>query len=195
MGLTSLTRYGPAVIACVLVGCSGLGEQQQKKKAFPAVVIATTAGTIRAELWPDKAPITVQNFLRHVDEQFYDGTIFHRVMVGFMIQGGGMKANWQEKPTHAPIKNEADNGLRNVRGTLAMARTDVVDSATSQFYINTVDNGGLDHGVQGYGYAVFGQVTEGMEVVHKIERAPSADPKKGIPVKPVLIKSIRRAGS
>ena len=193
MALKTLTRFGLALAACLAAGCSELGKPN--KKAFPVVVIRTTAGTVKAELWPDKAPITVQNFLRHVDEQFYDGTIFHRVMVGFMIQGGGMKANWQEKPTHAPIKNEADNGLRNVRGTLAMARTDVVDSATSQFYINTVDNGGLDHGVQGYGYAVFGQVTEGMEVVHKIERAPSADPKKGIPVKPVLIKSIRRAGS
>lgn len=160
---------------------------------FPVVVIETSAGTIQAELWPDKAPVTVENFLRYVDEGHYTNTVFHRVIIGFMIQGGGLTPELQPKSTHAPIRNEADNGLRNLTGTLTMARTDKVHSATDQFFINTADNRILDHGIRDFGYAVFGQVVEGMDAVRAIERAPSADPQKGIPVRPVVIYSIRRA--
>jgi len=168
----------------------------QKKSSFPVVVIETSQGTIEAELWPDKAPITVKNFLGYVDDGHYDQTIFHRCIRGFMIQGGGFGPNMQRKQTREAIRNEADNGARNVRGTLAMARTSVVHSATDQFFINTVDNRGLDHGVGDFGYAVFGKVIEGMEVVDGIERAPVVgDPRDGRPQKPVVIKSIRRAGT
>ena len=135
------------------------------------VLIKTSMGDITAELDADKAPLTVANFLSYVKDGSYDGTIFHRVMPGFMIQGGGFTPDMQQKPTRAPVKNEADNGLKNLRGTLAMARTNVVDSATSQFFINVVDNAFLDFKAatqQGYGYAVFGKVTDGMDVVDAI---------------------------
>ncbi|MGD9611534.1 MAG: peptidylprolyl isomerase [Kiritimatiellia bacterium] len=136
------------------------------------VLIKTTLGDIKVKLAADKAPLTVANFLAYVDAKHYDGTIFHRVIDGFMIQGGGFDANMRQKPTQAPIKNEAANGLRNVRGTLAMARTMVVDSATSQFFINVKDNGFLDFrspDPQGFGYCVFGEVVEGLDVVDKIK--------------------------
>ncbi|MBR6021220.1 MAG: peptidyl-prolyl cis-trans isomerase [Kiritimatiellae bacterium] len=136
------------------------------------VVIKTSKGDIRVRLDMDKAPITVQNFLSYVDEGFYAGTTFHRVIDGFMIQGGGIDREMRQKPTHRPIKNEAANGLKNKRGTIAMARTSVVDSATSQFFINVVDNGFLDFRAptpQGYGYCVFGEVVEGMDVVDAIK--------------------------
>lgn len=138
----------------------------------PQVMISTSMGDIKLELYPEKAPKTVENFLAYVDEGFYSGTIFHRVINGFMIQGGGMTADMNQKPTHAPIKNEANNGLKNLRGTIAMARTGVVDSATGQFFINVVDNGFLDfrsETPQGYGYCVFGKVIEGIDVVDKIK--------------------------
>ncbi len=137
----------------------------------PKVIMKTTKGNITIELYKDKAPITVKNFLSYVDEKFYDGTIFHRVIKGFMIQGGGLTPDFEEKPAHPPIKNEATNGLRNKRGTIAMARTEVIDSATSQFFINHVDNPGLDHRDNtptGFGYAVFGKVTDGLDVVDAI---------------------------
>ena len=138
----------------------------------PVVVIDTSMGTIKAELNQDQAPITVKNFLRYVDDKFYDGTIFHRVIADFMIQGGGFEpgALGQEKETRAAIKNESANGLLNVRGTLAMARTNRPDSATSQFYINVKNNGALDraNARDRVGYCVFGKVTEGMDVVDKI---------------------------
>jgi len=183
----------------------GVGCQRQEQTAgstFPVVVIETSAGTIKAELWPDKAPITVGNFLRYVDEKFYDDTIFHRCLPAFMIQGGGFTiqatatgTEQVKKRTREPIRNEANNGLRNVRGTLAMARTGDVNSATAQFFINTVDNRVLDHGVRDYGYAVFGQVISGMDVVGEIERGPLiGDPQQGRPRNPVVIKSVRRAG-
>ena len=140
------------------------------------VLIKTTKGDIRVRLDPDKAPLTVQNFLAYVDEGFYAGTIFHRVIDGFMIQGGGLDRNLRQKAGHLPVKNEAANGLRNRRGTIAMARTSVVDSATSQFFINVVDNFFLDFRAptpQAYGYCVFGEVVEGMDVVDAIKSVPT----------------------
>jgi len=158
------------------------------------VEIETSAGSIKAELQPDKAPVTVENFLRYVDEKHYDGTIFHRCIRGFMVQGGGFTPEMRQKPTHEPIKNEAANGLKNLRGTLAMARTSDVDSATAQFFINTVDNAFLDHGDRDFGYAVFGRVIEGMDVVDAIEQAPTTGaPQEGKPAQPAVIHSIRRA--
>ncbi len=162
----------------------------------PQVVMKTSLGDVTIELYPDKAPITVKNFLEYVDAKFYDGTIFHRVIPTFMIQGGGFTAEMQQKPTRPPIKNEAGNGLKNTTGTLAMARTGVVDSATAQFFINTVDNGFLDHrdeSPQGFGYAVFGKVVGGQDVVKKIAAVPTTTkpPYENVPSTPVVIESIR----
>lgn len=139
----------------------------------PMVLFETSSGDILIELFPDKAPQTVENFLRYVQEGFYDNTIFHRVIKGFMVQGGGLTMRMEEKPVHEPIQNEAANGLKNVRGAVAMARTADPHSATAQFFINTVDNAFLDHtapNADGYGYCVFGQVSDGMDVVDKIEK-------------------------
>ena len=136
------------------------------------VQLETTLGSITLELNEEKAPLTVANFLSYVKSGHYINTIFHRVIKGFMIQGGGLTGNMNQKATSAPVKNEAGNGLSNVRGTIAMARTPIVDSATSQFFINTVDNTFLDHRdntPNGFGYCVFGKVVEGMDVVDKIE--------------------------
>lgn len=136
------------------------------------VCLETSMGDIKLELFDEESPITVKNFLRYVDERHYDGTIFHRVIQGFMIQGGGMDFDLFEMPVHEPIKNEAGNGLSNLVGTIAMARTSVVDSATAQFFINVADNTFLDHQndtPRGFGYCVFGKVIEGMDVVQKIE--------------------------
>jgi peptidyl-prolyl cis-trans isomerase B (cyclophilin B) len=173
---------------------SNIAECKGKKM----VTIKTNMGSIKVELFEDKAPITVKNFLSYVDKGFFDGTIFHRVIKNFMIQGGGFTADMNQKKTMAEIKNEADNGLSNLRGTLAMARTQVVDSATSQFFINTVDNLFLDFKApttQGYGYCVFGKVIEGMDVVDKI--AAVATTTKGynqdVPTQNVVILSIKRA--
>jgi len=162
------------------------------------VTIETSEGTLRAELDDEKAPATVENFLRYVDEGLYDGTIFHRVIPGFMIQGGGFTPDMKQKDTHDPIANEAGNGLKNLRGTLAMARTSVVNSATSQFFINAADNSFLDHRDEtpdGFGYAVFGQLTDGLEVLDHIENAPThtVGMHENVPVTPVVIQSIRRA--
>lgn len=162
----------------------------------PQVLMETSMGTIKIELFKEKAPITVKNFLGYVKEGFYDGLIFHRVIKDFMIQGGGMTENLEQKKPKFAIKNEATNGLSNTRGTLAMARTAVVDSATSQFFINVVDNLFLNH--QGkqpdrFGYCVFGQVIEGMEVVDQI-RAVKTGNRGGhgdVPLEPVFIKSAR----
>jgi cyclophilin family peptidyl-prolyl cis-trans isomerase len=163
------------------------------------VIMDTSLGTIEIELDQDKAPISVANFLSYVDEQFYDGTIFHRVIGNFMIQGGGFQPGMKEKAkTRAPIKNEASNGLSNVRGSIAMARTNDPDSATAQFYINVVDNSrGLDRNASSAGYAVFGKVMTGMEVVDKIKavattrRAGHSD----VPTQDVVINSVRRAAA
>lgn len=146
----------------------------QNKNANVRVLIETSEGSIKLELYPDKAPVSVKNFLSYVNEGAYDGTIFHRVISGFMIQGGGFTPDWDKRPTHSPIINEADNGLKNRRGTLAMARTNHVDSATSQFFINLSDNSFLDHSAKGFGYAVFGEVSEGMNVVQAIAKVRTA---------------------
>jgi len=164
----------------------------------PQVVMETSMGTVKIELFKDKAPISARNFLSYVKDAYYDGTIFHRVIKNFMIQGGGLDENMQPKKTKFAIKNEATNGLKNVRGTLAMARTSVVDSATSQFFINVVDNAFLDHSGKTpdrFGYAVFGQVLEGMDVVDAIREVKTGN-KAGhqdVPVEPVFIKSIKLA--
>lgn len=154
------------------------------------VLISTSSGDIKLELYEKKAPITVANFLSYVSDGFYDGTIFHRVINNFMIQGGGFTADMSQKPTKPPIKNEADNGLKNERGTIAMARTAVVDSATSQFFINHKDNAFLDNGARDFGYAVFGKVVDGMEVVDKIAavRTKTGD----VPVETVTIVSVKK---
>jgi peptidyl-prolyl cis-trans isomerase A (cyclophilin A) len=152
----------------------------------PRVRLETNMGTIELELDSDKAPISTENFLGYVRDGFYDGLIFHRVIRTFMIQGGGFDTDMQRKPTRDPIKNEATNGLRNDRGTVAMARTGVVDSATSQFFINVVDNAFLNHrstNTREYGYAVFGKVVAGMDVVDKIRDVPTANlgPMRDVP--------------
>jgi len=152
-------------------------------------------GDIKIELNEDKAPVTVKNFLAYVNDKFYDGTIFHRVIPDFMIQGGGMDKDMKEKKTNAPIKNEAGNGLKNDVGTLAMARTSVVDSATAQFFINVKDNGFLNHRDEtptGFGYAVFGKVVDGMDVVRKIEHVATTNKgmNQNVPVEAVVIKSV-----
>jgi len=160
------------------------------------VLVATSLGTIKLELYPDKAPLTVANFLGYVDEEFYDGTVFHRVIANFMIQGGGMEPGMRQKKTRATIKNESANGLLNKRGTVAMARTSVPDSASSQFFINVTDNSFLDKAQAGdrVGYCVFGKVIAGMDVVDKI-KAVKTTTKGGsgdVPVTDVVIASVRR---
>lgn len=143
------------------------------KIANPTVTLKTGKGTVTLKLFADKAPLTVANFLKYVDEGFYNGTIFHRVIEGFMIQGGGFTKDMKQKATRPPVRNEAKNGLKNRRGTIAMARTSVVDSATAQFFINTVDNGFLDYRTpdpQGFGYCVFGEVVSGMDAVDAIRK-------------------------
>lgn len=164
----------------------------------PVVVMVTSKGTIKIEVDQAKAPISAANFLAYVNDKYYDGTIFHRVIPNFMLQGGGFDPAMKQKSTKAPIKNEAGNGLKNTRGTLAMARTGVVDSATAQFFINVKDNGFLDHkdtSTQGFGYAVFAKVIEGMDVVDAIKSVPTGS--KGghqdVPVEPVVIESVRLA--
>jgi len=162
----------------------------------PQVVMETSMGTVKIELFKDKAPISVRNFLSYVKDAYYDGTIFHRVIKNFMVQGGGLDENMQPKKTKFAIKNEATNGLKNTRGTLAMARTSMVDSATSQFFINVVDNAFLDHTGKTpdrFGYAVFAQVIEGMDVVDAIREVKTGN-KAGhqdVPVDPVFINSIK----
>jgi peptidyl-prolyl cis-trans isomerase A (cyclophilin A) len=169
-------------------------KMETKKMENTQVVFSTNQGEITIELYADKAPITVKNFLAYVDEGFFSDTIFHRVIPGFMIQGGGFKKDMSQKPTKAPIKNEADNGLRNSRGTLAMARTGVVDSATAQFFINLTDNSFLDHGVRDFGYAVFGKVVSGMDIVDKIAAVKTATTggHQNVPVEPVIVTGAKR---
>ena len=162
----------------------------------PVVVLDTSAGRIRIGLYEDKSPLTVNNFLRYVRKGQYDGTVFHRVIPGFMIQGGGMTADLTEKPTDAPIHNEARNGVRNSRGTIAMARTNDPNSATAQFFINLKNNASLDFGIQGAGYAVFGEVLDGMDVVDKIATVPTTTrgQNANVPITPVTITSAKVEG-
>jgi len=173
---------------CTLAMTSALAADD----AHPEVVLDTTMGPITVQLDPARAPITVANFLKYVDEGFYNNTIFHRVIPGFMIQGGGLTADMQEKPTHEPIKNESGNGLSNKRGTIAMARKPDPDSATAQFFINHVDNANLD--TYGGGYTVFGKVVSGMETVDAIAKVATGNKaaQENVPLKPILIKSAKR---
>ena len=209
-----MKRY---LFALLLVGCAGATTSVEAKN--PIVVMKTSAGTIKIELFEDKAPITVKNFLAYTDDKHYDDTIFHRVIgkefsrdkKDFMIQGGGFKKGLSkitdrddlakyEKKTKPPIKNESDNGLENAKGTLAMARTGVPDSATSQFFINVKDNDFLDkaNARDGVGYAVFGKVIEGMDIVDKIKavktKALIEDVFEDVPVEDVVIESVKREG-
>ena len=175
-------------------------QAQEEKVAdvkYPVVVMKTSMGTIEVELDAEKAPVTVENFLSYVREAFYDSTIFHRVIPNFMIQGGGFNTDPVKKPTKDPIKNEAANGLSNKHGTITMARTNVINSATCQFFINLKDNDFLDHkdnSQQGFGYAVFGKVTKGMDTVDKIAGVKTQNlggAFANIPVKQVIIESVR----
>ena len=168
---------------------------QKAKSDHPQVAVKTSMGEIVLELDRKRAPITVENFLQYAKDGFYNGTLFHRVIPDFMIQGGGMEPGMKKKPTRDPIRNEAANGLKNTTGTIAMARTSVVDSATAQFFINCKDNSFLDHrdtSSRGFGYAVFGKVVKGMDVVRKIEKAPTGT--KGsyrdVPVEDITIVSV-----
>jgi cyclophilin family peptidyl-prolyl cis-trans isomerase len=161
----------------------------------PTVTLTTSLGSITVELLADRAPVTVKNFLEYADAGFYEGTVFHRVIAGFMIQGGGFTPEMKQQSTRAGIKNEADNGVRNSRGTLAMARTLDIDSATAQFFINLADNGFLDHGSRDFGYAVFGRVTAGMDVVDAIAGVKTGrkGPHGDVPLEPVVIERVTRA--
>jgi peptidyl-prolyl cis-trans isomerase A (cyclophilin A) len=185
------STFFQVVVAIITLG--SLAWAQPVKAADPVVVLKTNLGTIELQLDPKAAPITTANFLSYVDKKFYDGTIFHRVVRGFVAQGGGMTPDGQEKPTDAPIKNEATNGLHNVRGTISMARTNDPNSATSQFFLNFVDNstGKLDPG--GFspdGYAVFGKITKGLDVLDKMEAL--AGPGDGPPTQQITLITARR---
>lgn len=172
---------------CLLLVAYGAGA------ANPHVELATSMGRITLELYPDKAPQTVDNFLQYVKEGFYDGTLFHRVIPNFMLQSGGFTSNFTEKKTRGPVRNEAANGLKNTTGTIAMARTSDPHSATAQFFINIADNDFLNFTAptpQGHGYAVFGRVVKGMDVIEKIARVatgPGKPPHTDVPLKAVLI--------
>ncbi len=180
------------LMLAMVAGLIGNAANAQEKEK-PVVTVKTSMGSFEVELYADKAPISVENFLTYVKGGAYDGTIFHRVIKGFMIQGGGFTPDMKQKKSGAQIKNEAKNGLKNEIGTLAMARTNVVDSATNQFFINTKDNDFLNYrNDANYGYAVFGKVTDGMDVVRKIESV-STTTKGGhadVPATPVIIESI-----
>ena len=170
----------------------------EPKGAPPVVVVKTSMGTVKIELYPDKAPATVKNFLQYVDDKFYAGTIFHRVIDGFMVQGGGFDGQMAKKPTRGPIPNEAKTGVKNVLGTIAMARTNDPNSATAQFFINVKDNGFLDYrgdAANEIGYCAFGKVVEGMDVVNRIKAVPTGVKAgmKDVPETPVVIESIERA--
>jgi peptidyl-prolyl cis-trans isomerase A (cyclophilin A) len=175
--LLSLSALAPAALAA----------------AQTHVLLTTSAGNIELELDAQKAPVSVKNFVDYVQSGYYNNTIFHRVIPGFMVQGGGFGENMQQKITNAPIKNEADNGLRNLRGTISMARTADKDSATSQFFLNVADNAFLDHGQRDFGYAVFGKIVKGMDVVDKISQVKTENvgPYQNVPSKPIVLLSAK----
>jgi cyclophilin family peptidyl-prolyl cis-trans isomerase len=194
-----MMRISTILLAASLLIVPAVAREQAAPAANPVVVIETSMGEITLELFADQAPVSVKNFLEYANEGFYEGTIFHRVIRGFMIQGGGLTADLAQKPTRPPIKNEASPQRKNLRGTVAMARTNLVRSATAQFFINTADNPRLDHRgftPDEYGYAVFGRVTAGMEVVEKIERVKTTERggMAGVPEEPVTILRVRVQG-
>ena len=182
---------------CLLVVLNGVNtfaaEKAAVKSALPVVEIKTSMGNMKVELYPKKAPLTVKNFLMYVKKKSYNGTIFHRVIPNFMVQGGGFNKDLEKTATEKPVKNEADNGLANKRGTIAMARTMIVDSATNQFFINLKNNSFLDHqGQRNFGYCVFGKVIAGMDVLDKIAKVQTTIKKgyKDVPQETVIIKEI-----
>lgn len=205
-----MTRYSlfsmPLFIGALILGISGCGASEPGAQAVPTppaagpsanprVLIETGKGSITVELFPGQAPQSAENFLNYVKSGFYDGLVFHRVIPGFMIQGGGMTPDLAERPGNAPIPNETDNGLSNLRGTLAMARTGDPHSAGSQFFINVADNAFLNHrgkSVEGWGYAVFGRVVDGMEVVDAIVAGPrgTRGPHRDVPLEPVVMQRV-----
>ena len=189
-----MMRLLPALLtmAVILAATIPASSEEKASESYPHVYVKTNVGGFTIELYPDKAPVTVANFLNYVEKGYYSDTIFHRVIKGFMIQGGGFTVDMSQKDTAPSIKNEADNGLKNKKYTLAMARTDVVDSATSQFFVNVKDNSNLDHRDDtyfGFGYCVFGRVIEGMEVVDAISEVETTEIGTSlyIPVEPVFI--------
>ncbi len=185
------------IFAVSFLAIFGLGMvTAESAKANPVVLMETSKGNMKIELFEKEAPITVENFLSYVSDGFFDGLIFHRVIKNFMVQGGGFLPGMKEKPPKAPIKNEAKNGKKNDRGTLAMARTNVIDSATAQFFINVVNNDMLNHKnstARGYGYAVFGKVIEGMDVADKIVNVQTVTQNtfRDVPKEPIIIKSVK----
>ena len=192
-----LTKCLLVCLVCVTFSLPGFSKIKEKKVP---VTIETSLGTIELELDNEKAPISVQNFMNYVDKKFYDGLVFHRVIKDIMIQGGGFNEKMQIKPTDAAIKNEANNGLKNDKGTIAMARTPDPNSASSQFFINLKDNDFLNYKgplPQDYGYAVFGKVTKGMDIVEKIGavKTTASGQMRDVPADPVMIKSIRKKGA
>ena len=196
-----LANVLPVLCIVVIAGTGAAFAQENKagenEGGSSVVVLTTSKGVIEVEVDEENAPISAANFLQYVDDGFFDGTIFHRVMPGFMIQGGGFDANMRQKDTRDAIKNEAGNGLKNDRGTLAMARTNVVDSATAQFFINVVDNDFLNQSSpdpRGFGYAVFGRVTDGMDVVDEIVGVSTGNKgmHQNVPVEAVVIESAKR---
>jgi cyclophilin family peptidyl-prolyl cis-trans isomerase len=194
--LSALRAFFPATRLRGLATASLLLFASPLWAANPVVEIVTSMGPIRIELYPEKAPKTVENFLQYAREGFYDGTVFHRVIPGFMVQGGGFTPEMEQKKTREPIANEAQNGLKNAAGTVAMARTPNPHSATAQFFINVADNEFLNFTSptqQGFGYTVFGRVTQGMEVVQKIVQVPSGNRAghQNVPVKPVVIQRVQ----
>jgi peptidyl-prolyl cis-trans isomerase B (cyclophilin B) len=188
--------WGLHLSAMALLIAFSQGAAMEKKVANPVVILETSVGDITVELYQESAPKTVANFLEYVKAGFFKDTIFHRVIKGFMIQGGGLTVDMKQKPTRPPVENEATNGEKNMRGTIAMARTSDIHSATAQFFINTVNNSFLDHRSQsreGFGYCVFGKVTAGMDVVEKIESSPTGTigMYRDVPTVPVVIKNVR----
>jgi len=185
-------------IAVLLAACAmlfSINGHPQQESDDPMVKMSTSLGTLVIELYPEKAPETVENFLRYVDDGFYDGTIFHRVIPGFVLQGGGFTPDMNRKPTREPITNESDNGLQNLRGTLSMARLPDPHSATSQFFVNLVDNPHLDHPGSGqWGYAVFGKVVEGLQVIDEIAGVETTTRQghRDVPAEPVVIEEASR---
>ena len=204
----SRRRFLPLVFSALLLGASGCGADEPRQQPVPTapakgeapnprVLIETNKGKIVVELFPRLAPRSVENFLGYVDSGYYNNTVFHRVIPGFMAQGGGFGTDLRKKPTNEPIPNEADNKLRNLRGTLAMARTNDPDSATAQFFINVVDNYMLDHRGKtpaGWGYAVFGQVVEGMEVADALVAVPRGNlaGMQDVPRQPLVMTKVSR---
>ncbi len=187
----------PLIPGCARTDQSDQPVSQSVLGEKPVALLKTSLGDIKIELDRAKAPISVANFESYVNDGLYDGTIFHRVIEGFMIQGGGFTTDMKKKQTKAPIKNEADNGLKNLRGTIAMARTQAVHSATSQFFINVVDNSNLDYqGPGSFGYAVFGRVIEGLDVVDAIRSVPTTTvgPHGDVPKEPVVIEKAMMVG-